>query len=97
MIGDLNRTELPKRGHLLRIDPRRTVQTRHHDHRNRLFHTHPAFTLNALHSRLSAIFIDFRPFLPMLQRIEGLILESPRNALDPALLTRRLQAYGLNR
>jgi len=33
----------------------------------------------------------------MLQRIEGLILESPRNALDPALLTRRLQAYGLNR
>jgi hypothetical protein len=33
----------------------------------------------------------------MLHRIEGLILESPRNALDLALLTRRYQAYGLNR
>jgi hypothetical protein len=58
---------------------------------------HPVFTLNALHSRLTAIFIDFLRFLPMLQRIEGLILESPRNALDLALLTRRYQAYGLNR
>jgi hypothetical protein len=58
---------------------------------------YPTFTLIAPHSRLAAIFSDFRRFLPMLQRIEGLILESPRNALDLALLTRRYQAYGLNR
>jgi hypothetical protein len=59
--------------------------------------TYPIFTLTTLPRPLAAIFIDFRRFLPMLQRIEGLILESPRNALDLARLTRRLQAYGLNR
>ena len=75
-----------------------TIQSRHQYDWNPARHAPPVFTLIALHSRLAAFFIDFCRFLPMLQCIEGLFLDSPRSARrSGAPRATFKKASGLNR